>query len=41
MNEVFYKDFSEDEVKEMDQFLDRILENLEQSEKSPRRGKEG
>lgn len=40
MNEIFYKDFAEAEVKEMDQFLDRILENLEQSEKSPRRGKE-
>ena len=41
MNEVFYKDFSEKEVAELDRFLDRILENLEQSERSPRKGKAG
>jgi len=40
MNEVFYKDFSEKEVSEIDQFLDRILSNLEMSERSPRKGKE-
>ena len=41
MNEVFYKDFSEKEVAELDRFLDRILENLEQLERSPRKGKAG
>ena len=40
MNEVFYKDFSEKEVSEIDQFLDRILSNLEMSERSSRKGKE-
>ena len=40
MNEVFYKDFSEKEVLELDRFLDRILENLDQSERSARKGKE-
>ena len=30
MNEIFYKDFTEEEVLEIDRFLDRILKNLEQ-----------
>ena len=34
MNEVFYKGFSGDEVLMMDSYLDRILANLEQSERS-------
>ena len=38
MNGVFYRDFTEREVAEIDGYLDRILANLEQSEKSP--GKE-
>lgn len=40
MNEIFYKDFTEKEVEKTDGFLDRILQNLEQSERSPRSGKE-
>ena len=40
MNEIFYKDFTEKEVEKIDGFLDRILQNLEQSERSPRSGKE-
>ena len=40
MNEIFYKDFSQKEVVIIDQFLDRILLNLEQSERAPRNGKE-
>ena len=40
MNEIFYKDFTEKEVVKIDQCLDRILANLEQSEKSTRNGKE-
>ena len=40
MNEIFYKDFSQKEVNIIDQFLDRILLNLEQSERTPRNGKE-
>lgn len=40
MNEIFYKDFTQKEVEKIDGFLDRILLNLEQSERSPRIGKE-
>ena len=40
MNEIFYKDFTEKEVEKIDQYLDRILLNLEQSERSPKSGKE-
>ncbi|MBO4687985.1 MAG: MarR family transcriptional regulator [Clostridiales bacterium] len=40
MNEIFYKDFSQKEVVIIDQYLDRILLNLEQSERSPRNGKD-
>lgn len=40
MNEIFYKDFTDKEVEKIDGFLDRILQNLEQSERSPRSGKE-
>ncbi len=40
MNEIFYKDFTQKEVVIIDQFLDRILLNLEQSERTPRNGKE-
>ena len=40
MNEIFYKDFSQKEVNIIDQFLDRILLNLEQSERTPRNGKD-
>ena len=40
MNEIFYEGFSEKEVVKIDQFLDRILLNLEQSERSPKNGKE-
>jgi DNA-binding MarR family transcriptional regulator len=40
MNEIFYRDFSEKEVEKIDQFLDRILLNLEQSERSSKSGKE-
>ena len=37
MNEVFYKGFSGDEVLMMDSYLDRILVNLEQSERSAKK----
>lgn len=37
MNEVFYKGFSGDEVLMMDSYLDRILANLEQSERSTKK----
>ena len=40
MNEIFYKDFTQKEVEKIDGFLDRILLNLEQSERSPKSGKE-
>lgn len=40
MNGIFYKDFTQEEVLEIDKYLDRILLNLEQSERSPRKGKE-
>lgn len=40
MNEIFYKDFSQKEVLVIDQYLDRILLNLEQSERASRNGKE-
>ena len=40
MNEIFYKDFTQKEVEKIDGFLDRILLNLEQSERAPRNGKE-
>lgn len=37
MNEVFYKGFSGDEVLMMDSYLDRILANLEKSERSTKK----
>ena len=40
MNEIFYKDFTDKEVEKIDGFLDRILLNLEQSERSPKSGKD-
>ena len=40
MNEIFYKDFTDKEVEKIDGFLERILLNLEQSERSPRSGKD-
>ena len=40
MNEIFYKDFTQKEVEKIDGFLDRILLNLEQSERGAKNGKE-
>lgn len=40
MNEIFYEDFTQKEVEKIDGFLDRILLNLEQSERSAKSGKE-
>ena len=40
MNEIFYQGFSEKEAQKMDIYLDRILENLEQSERSIKSGAE-
>lgn len=40
MNEIFYKDFTQKDVVTIDGFLDRILLNLEQSERSAKSGKE-
>ncbi len=40
MNEIFYEDFTQKEVVTIDGFLDRILLNLEQSERSAKSGKE-
>lgn len=40
MNEIFYQGFSEKEALKMDSYLDRILENLEQSERSIKSGSE-
>ena len=37
MNEIFYQGFTEKEVREMDQRLDRILLNLEQSQSDPKK----
>ena len=37
MNAVFYEGFTEKEVLEIDKYLDRILFNLEQSERSSRK----
>ena len=33
MNEIFYEGFTEEEALQMDAYLDRILMNLERSEK--------
>ena len=40
MNEIFYKDFSQEEIVTIDNFLDRILLNLEQSERGTGKVKE-
>ena len=40
MNEIFYQGFTEKEALKMDSYLDRILENLEQSERSLKNGKD-
>ncbi len=40
MNEIFYRDFTANEVRQMDEFLDRILENLGESERSLKKGKD-
>ncbi len=40
MNEIFYQGFTEEEVRETDQRLDRILLNLEQSQHKPKKEKE-
>ena len=40
MNEIFYKGFTEKEALKMDSYLDRILDNLEQSERSLKNGKD-
>ena len=40
MNEIFYKGFTEKEIRETDQILDRILLNLEQSQRHPKEEKE-
>ena len=37
MNAIFYEGFTEKEVLEIDKYLDRILFNLEQSERSSRK----
>ena len=37
MNEIFYQGFTEKEVRVMDQRLDRILLNLEQSQSDPKK----
>lgn len=34
MNSLFFKDFEEEEIKELEQYLDRIVSNLEREEQA-------
>ena len=40
MNSLFFKDFEEEEIKELEQYLDRIVFNLERTEQALKKGKD-
>ncbi len=40
MNSLFFKDFEKVEIKELEQYLDRIVSNLEQAEQALKKGKD-
>lgn len=40
MNSLFFKDFETEEIKELEQYLDRIVSNLEQTEQALKKGKD-
>ena len=40
MNRLFFKDFEKVEIKELEQYLDRIVSNLEQAEQALKKGKD-
>ena len=39
-NDLFFQDFSREEIEELEKYLNRIMENLRQAEKENRNGKE-
>lgn len=40
MNSLFFKNFEKEEIKELEQYLDRIVSNLEQTEQALKKGKD-
>lgn len=40
MNSLFFKDFEKAEIKQLEQYLDRIVSNLEQAEQALKKGKD-
>ena len=40
MNSLFFKDFEKVEIKELEQYLDRIVSNLERAEQALKKGKD-
>ena len=40
MNSLFFKDFEDEEIKELEQYLDRIVFNLERTEQALKKGKD-
>ena len=40
MNRLFFKDFEKAEIKELEQYLDRIVSNLERAEQALKKGKD-
>lgn len=40
MNSLFFKDFEKAEIRELEQYLDRIVTNLEQAEQALKKGKD-
>ena len=40
MNSLFFKDFEKAEIKELEQYLDRIVSNLERAEQALKKGKD-
>ncbi len=40
MNSLFFQDFEEKEIKELEQYLDRIISNLERTEQALKKGKD-
>ena len=40
MNRLFFKDFEKAEIKELEQYLDRIVSNLDRAEQALKKGKD-
>ncbi len=40
MNSLFFMDFEKEEIKELEQYLDRIVSNLERAEQALKKGKD-